>query len=201
MITNIIIKILVVTGLIGFTAIAYAGMIETDSLAPYEICGLCHNLNGISFMAKFPKLAGQKPEYLKKQFTNFNTEQRSNDGGQMQAITTEVDMERLDEIADYFASLPPPPANNELNDTELLTVGKGLFEQGKEGVAACMSCHGNAGSNAPWLYGQHAQYLKKQLLDFAAGDRESTEMQPIASNLTEGDITAVTYYLESIQPR
>lgn len=178
-----------------------AGMIETEGLAPYEICGMCHNLDGISFMAKFPKLAGQKPDYLKAQFLHFNTESRSNDGGQMQAITTEVDMTKLDEIADYFANLPPPPANPDVDDLTLIPIGRQLYQQGKEGVAACTSCHSDVASSAPWLYGQHANYLQKQLEDFAAGDRESPEMQTVANHLSETEMQAVASYLASIQPR
>jgi cytochrome c553 len=42
-----------------------AGMIDKEGMAPWEICGLCHSLDGISKMSKFPMLAGQKPAYLK----------------------------------------------------------------------------------------------------------------------------------------
>lgn len=85
-------------------------MIDHQGMAPYEICGMCHNLNGISHMAKFPKLAGQKAAYIKKQFMDFRAGRRTNDGAQMSGITSEVDPAHVDAIATYFSQLPAPPA-------------------------------------------------------------------------------------------
>ena len=46
-------------------ASARAGMIDESSLKPWENCALCHSLDGVSHMAKFPKLAGQGPACLR----------------------------------------------------------------------------------------------------------------------------------------
>ena len=47
-------------------------------------------LDGISATAKFPKLAGQKKAYIEKQLSDFLAGNRTNDGGQMASIVTEI---------------------------------------------------------------------------------------------------------------
>jgi cytochrome c553 len=197
-----------VLGLLLISSPVQAGMIDKDGMAPYEICGLCHSLNGISATAKFPKLAGQKSAYIKKQFIEFNQEVRTNDGGQMVAITTEVDMQAIDEIANYFAGLRPSPAKPKEGLTSNYELGRTLFnkgrvDQGQGELPACITCHGIAESPAPWLYAQHGRYLVKQLSDFKSGDRLNDEgaiMRNIALLLTEQDMSAIAGYMEVTQP-
>lgn len=183
---------------------AHAGMITTEGLAPWEVCGLCHNLDGISAMPKFPKLAGQRAAYIRKQFLDFHDLSRENDSGQMQAITTEVDLDQLDDIAAYFSSLPAPPPITEA-DAGDKALGKQLFENGRPGVRACASCHETGvveglDTPAPWLEAQHRDYLVKQLSDFRSGARSNDPlgmMQNIAGNLESVEIEALAGYLAS----
>lgn len=191
-------------------------MIDTEGMKPWEVCALCHSLNGISVMAKFPKLAGQRTPYIIKQFQDFQTSKRINDGGQMQAITTEIDMKNLASIADYFASLlAPPPEVIEAPDQKtkaILKTGEEIFNMGTEKTVPCVTCHQNEkpdklknrqlfeGLNAPWLEAQHQGYLIKQLNDFANSERTNDPdkiMQTIASKLTSDQIEAVTLYLST----
>ncbi|MCX2720956.1 c-type cytochrome [Roseibium salinum] len=179
--------------------IALADMIDTSGMAPWEVCGLCHSLDGISPMAKFPKLAGQRAAYIEKQIRDFHGNRRSNDGGQMQAITTEVDLAELSEIAAYFASLPaPPPAPLEEKGTEQAEI---LFALGRGPVPACLSCHGKTDPGlplAPWLEAQHADYLAKQLTDFKNGDRTNDPgevMRAVAAQLSDDEIKALSAFI------
>src|SRR5947208_12526830 len=84
-------------------------MVVIDSMQPWETCAECHSLDGISVMARFPKLAGQRPEYITKQVRDFRDLRRSNDGGQMQATASEVGDDDLEKAAAYFGGLPAPP--------------------------------------------------------------------------------------------
>lgn len=195
---------------------AKADMIDTEGMKPWEVCALCHSLNGISVMAKFPKLAGQRTPYIIKQFQDFHTSKRINDGGQMQAITTEIDMKNLDAIADYFASLPAPPPETITEPDEktkaALDLGEKIFNKGTEKTVPCVTCHqndkpvklkntqANQGFTVPWLEAQHQDYLIKQLNDFANSERTNDPdkiMQTIASKLTSDQIEAVTLYLST----
>ncbi|MEE2730850.1 MAG: c-type cytochrome [Pseudomonadota bacterium] len=177
---------------------AEAGMIDKEGMAPWEICGMCHGLDGNSHMSKFPKLAGQKAAYIVQQFNAFHNGQRTNDGGQMQAITEEVQAQDLASIAEHFESQvavePPAPTG----DIERYRQGKALYQQGRPGLAACVQCHNPSQTRTPWLDAQHPAYLNKQLDDFRSGRRDTqsrTPMPAIAKALTPEEQTAVTHYL------
>ena len=200
---------------------AIAGMIDKEGMAEWEICAMCHSLNGISRMAKFPKLAGQKSAYISKQFMDFYNGRRSNDGGQMEAITTEVDIASVDSIANYFSQLPPPAAAELESDAEslrLFSEGEKLFYHGGKNTPACANCHDRSVDSkqqkiaesdmdlsqlAPWLFGQHESYLVKQLEDFKSGNRAndtSQTMHQVAVDLTPKKMRAVAFYLAHNQP-
>jgi cytochrome c553 len=61
---------------------------------------------------------------------------------------------------------------------------------------------GNAPAAIPRLAGQSAEYLRKQLEDYASGDRANPVMQNFAKPLTPADIAAVaTYFSTAAAPR
>jgi cytochrome c553 len=66
-------------------------------------------------------------------------------------------------------------------------------------VQVCASCHGQAGTPqspaTPTIWGQQADYLKKQLTDYKNGDRDSQIMTSIAGGLSEHDIASIADYL------
>lgn len=184
---------------------ATADMIDKAGMKPYEVCALCHSLNGISVMSKFPKLAGQRQAYIEKQFKDFHKGKRENDGGQMVAITTEVDMANLPEIAAYFASLPNPEPQglDEAKQNKQWQLGHDLFNKGKEGKAACISCHIPGAIKtgdylAPKLKAQHQDYLLKQMIDFSTGARSNDPravMRAVTTDLTKPEMEALALYL------
>jgi cytochrome c553 len=184
-------------------SVVSAGMIDKEGMANWEICGMCHGANGISAMAKFPKLAGQKEAYIKQQFEHFRSGERTNDGGQMSGITAEVKPSEVAEIAAYFASLPPPKVDALetkyliANNAELFRRGQRLFyEAGVGGGIACANCHADKLSPAPWIDGQHRDYVQKQLEDFSTGRRSkgNNEIAGIVADLNEDDMAAVSLY-------
>ena len=71
---------------------------------------------------------------------------------------------------------------------------------GEQLAATCVGCHGQHGEGLaaggfPRLAGQSADYLAKQLRDFASGSRESAVMVTFAKALSAQDIVDVsTYY-------
>lgn len=65
---------------------------------------------------------------------------------------------------------------------------------------ACVTCHGAEGEGMaaagfPRLAGLSAGYMKKQLADFASGERANPIMQPIAAALSSEEADAVTTML------
>jgi len=184
---------------------ARADMIDSAGVPPHEHCALCHGLNGVSRMAKFPKLAGQRYAYIAKQLAHFKEGRRANDGGPMDGITHQFAMKQLLEAARWFSRQPGPPPVDAEGET---AAGRALFEGGKPaaGVPACTSCHGAAARTAlvvPRLEAQHPRYLEKQLTDFRSEERANDPggvMRRIAAALTEQEIASVARYLAS-RPR
>ncbi len=192
--------------LLVFSSFNYAGMIDKEGMQPWEICAMCHNANGISRMAKFPKLAGQKATYIEQQITAFREGRRLNDGGQMQSIVGEVAQEDVRQIAAYFSTLPQDTefgnAGYQLGKREAqkISLGQALFNKGRKGISSCASCHANKGTNAPWLDGQHRQYLEKQLHDFNSGERESDcAIAKPESGLQKKNLTSSSERLENAE--
>jgi cytochrome c553 len=186
---------------------ARGDMIVTEGVKPWHLCATCHNLDGISPMPRFPKLAGQRPLYIIKQVRDFGEGRRSNDGGQMQTIASEIGDEDLAKTASYFASLPPPPPAASLaTDGAEWRRGATLYFEGDPGskIPHCASCHENAAPGlpqGPFLSAQHAAYLTKQLRDWRAGARaNSDEMPAIAAKLSDQDIEALALFLAT-KPR
>lgn len=66
---------------------------------------MCQGCHGSAFEGRgaMPKLAGQHPEYIKKQLVNFKSKARK--GGPMNAMTSSLSEEDMEEIAAYFGSL------------------------------------------------------------------------------------------------
>ncbi len=192
---------------------ATSNSIGDESAPPQETCALCHGLNGVSRMSRFPRLAGQKAAYIEKQVGDFRAGRRSNDGGQMVAIVTEFSDAQVSQAAQYFAGLAPPEPIAGPEAEKAAAVAERLFRDGDEprGIPACASCHlpdrakanAKAPAYAPRLTAQHPEYIAKQLRDFREGNRENDgtgTMAQIAKALTEAEIGAVAVYLAA-RPR
>jgi len=81
------------------------------------------------------------------------------------------------------------------------TPGSSIANQGipQKGIAPCMSCHGTDGAGiAPTAYpriaGMNAGYIARQLKNFRTGARNNPVMMPMAKNLSDKDIEAVSAY-------
>ena len=82
-----------------------------------------------------------------------------------------------------------------------------VYDQGGANPAAiaCVTCHGADGEGMaaagfPRLAGLSADYLKKQLADFASGERANPIMQPLAAALSTEEANAVITMLAN-KPR
>lgn len=155
-----------------------------DEFPPYERCALCHGLFGVSHTAKFPNLGGQDPVYLEAQIRAFLDGKRTNDGGQMVAIVTELKPEEIPVVVEWFSSQdapePTPAADPE--------TGKLLYTE-----AGCADCHNLAGEleGVPHLTSQHPGYLAKQMRNFRDGERLPGAMDVPHQAVIPGEDTAI----------
>ena len=174
---------------------------------PYEVvasCGRCHGVTGHGRgNAAFPKLAGQKPEYLFRALRAYASSERNS--GIMEPIAASLSEAQWRELADYYAALPGEASSGNA-DVAAATIERGreitLLGIPEKDVPSCSDCHGPEGPrrNAayPLLAGQYAGYLVTQLEQFAADHRGGSEyahlMQRVAPRMTRAEMEAAAAY-------
>ena len=173
------------------------------------VCVACHGADGNSPASANPNLAGQHPDYIYKQLSNFKAAEgkpalRNNPimGGMVAALSDE-DMRNL---AAYFGEQKLKP--QEAKDEKLVAQGQKLWRAGdvKKGIPACAGCHGAAGAGLPAqfprLAGQWAEYTENQLKTFRSGERGNDPekmMRTIAAKLSDVEIKAVSEYAAGLR--
>src|SRR5690348_14405111 len=155
-----------------------------------QVCASCHGPRGDSISPAFPKIAGQRAEYLETQLRAFRDRTRADPMAQayMWGMTSQLSDGAIKKLAAFYSGQRPAPGKSK--DAKLAQAGKAVFEGGipSAKVQACAQCHGaNAEGNAvfPRLAGQHAEYLVKQLVLFKSSMREGGNA-PIMHNVSIG---------------
>ena len=68
------------------------------------LCPMCH-LGGFVGQNEIPRVAGQWPEYVKKQLHDFKARKRTNDGGNMTSVAGTLSDEDIENLSQYIANL------------------------------------------------------------------------------------------------
>ena len=68
------------------------------------LCPMCH-LGGFVGQNEIPKVAGQYPEYIKKQLHDFKAKRRTNDAGNMTSVAGTLSDDDIESLAQYIANL------------------------------------------------------------------------------------------------
>ena len=168
-----------------------------------QVCAVCHGTDGNSPLSANPNLAGQHPEYLYKQLTEFKSGARVNPI--MSGMVANLSDEDMRNVAAYYAS--QSAKEGAATNMELVTAGQKLYRAGipEKGVAACSACHSPDGVGIPPIYprisGQHAEYTVAQLSAFRAGDRNNDPnamMRMLAGRLNDKEIKALAEYISGL---
>ena len=79
-----------------------------NSFSGVPACSSCHGPNGAgNSPGKFPKLAGQRVEYVIKTLNDFKTGQRANDPNEiMRTIAGKMTENEIKSVATYIAYIP-----------------------------------------------------------------------------------------------
>ena len=97
-----------------------------------------------------------------------------------------------------------PAANAPAAPATLDPFASGKVADGATKAAVCASCHGPNGNsiNPEWprLAGQSAVYIAEQLHLFKSGARPNPVMMPMASGLSDQDISDLAVYFEAQTP-
>lgn len=167
-----------------------------------QVCAACHGVDGNSVAAANPVLAGQHPEYIYKQLTEFKAGKRNN--AIMLGMASTLSDDDMRNVAAYFSEQKTKP--RDAADPKLQTAGGKIYRGGlvEAKVPACMACHGPTGAGIPGQYprlgAQHAGYIEAQMLAFKKGDRANNAiMTDIASRMSESDIKAVANYISGLR--
>lgn len=169
-----------------------------------NVCGACHGTDGNSTSPIYPVLAGQYPEYIHKQLTEFKSGARKN--ATMAPNAAKLSDGDMWDVAAYFSG--QQPKTRMAKDDDLVAAGKKIYKGGNpgSGVPACASCHGPTGAGIPVqfprLANQQAKYVLTQLQNFRSGDRTNDGgkmMQVIAKKLTPDEMHAVAEYISGLR--
>jgi cytochrome c553 len=167
-----------------------------------NVCAACHGADGNSVITLNPKLAGQHPEYLVKQLSNFKEGTRAN--AVMSGMASSLTPEDMKALATYFSAQNVKLSQAKTNGKGSL--GEKIYRGGIAAtqVPACASCHGANGAGLPVqfprLASQHADYTVQQLRTFRTGERANAPMMTvIATKMTDAEMQAVADYIEGLR--
>jgi cytochrome c553 len=198
--------VLVLAGLFAAsTTPLYAQDAETAKFAS-QVCTSCHGPGGDSTSPAFPKIAGQRAEYLENQLKAFRDKTRADPMAQafMWGMASQLSDGAIKNLAAFYAG--QPAAKGRAGAANLVAKGRAVYEARSGGPKdqTCGTCHGaKAEGNAifPRLAGQHAEYLVKQLAWFKSSMREGSNaplMHQVATDISLDQMEAVAAYLASL---
>jgi len=68
------------------------------------LCPMCH-LGGFIGQNEIPKVAGQHPQYIRKQLLDFRAKRRTNDAGNMTSVAGTLSDDDIENLTQYIANL------------------------------------------------------------------------------------------------
>jgi cytochrome c553 len=220
-------------GMIFITGLATAASRYTDlrNVAPIHgdaaagakkavVCFACHGANGTSIAPTFPRLAGQRIDYLYHRLLIFKHASAKDPYYSASPMTpmalplSDVDMR---DLAAFFASQQPQPATPMIpTSAASLQTGAQLFKAGDptRGIPPCQGCHGaeargpsiSTGPFAvyPLLRAQYAPYIVSRLTSFRKDLPHDTSsdfiMSNVAHTLDDDSLQAIAAWLSSLPP-
>lgn len=186
------------------------------------LCASCHGANGESVAPMFPRLAGQRVDYLYHRLWSFRHADPKDPYYSVSPMTamaaTLSDTDMRDLAAYYAGQAPhaPDPQTPPATPPASTQAGAQLFLGGApaRGIPPCQGCHG-ADANGPVLLtdqylaypslrGQNALYVAARLTSFRGGQPSDTTnafiMHGVASTLDDDSIQAIAAWLGSLPP-
>lgn len=185
-------------------ALQAADSVSATGHAYTASCNACHGVLGHGPAPAFPSLAGQGQRYLLKQLLDIQRGART--VPEMTGVLSAFSEEDLADIAALYAAQQPLIG---ATDAGSATDGQALYSDGdmNRRIPACVGCHspegaGNAAAGFPRLGGQHAEYVRNQLMAFRDGSRsndgDTRVMRTLASRLNDHDIAALSAYIQGL---
>lgn len=184
-------------------------LLPPESIRPLisQNCARCHGHDGNGRgNGAFPKLAGQKPDYLYASLAAYASGARPS--GMMEPIAAALTPKMMRELSEYYSRLQLKSAKDADVDVERGRIIASYGIPAKQ-VPACAECHlSNSGPKNriyPFLSGQYPEYIELQLKLFQKRHRGGTSysnvMQHVARNLTSNEMRDAAAFFASLDDR
>lgn len=98
-------RILLVAALFGDATTAFAADVQAGATKAKEVCQACHGMDGNSTVPDYPKLGGQRPDYIAKALRDYKSGARKN--AIMAGFAGTLSTADIDNVAAYYSSQPP----------------------------------------------------------------------------------------------
>jgi cytochrome c553 len=205
----------------GYTDLRRIQPIHGDAAAGAQkatLCLSCHGANGVSVAPTFPRLAGQRADYLYHRLVSFKQADPKDpyySKSPMTALAAHLSDNDMRDLATYFAT-QIPQATDVAATTAASSRGELLYRSGdpSNGVPPCQGCHGAEAAGVitpadqykayPALRGQYGPYLITRLTSFRQGlphdNSNDLLMSGVARTLDDDAIQAVAAWLSSLTP-
>nr|WP_246513923.1 c-type cytochrome [Neoroseomonas soli] len=157
-------------------------------------CSACHGADGRSQIPDIPSLAGQQAGFITLQMILIREGIRHVPA--MAAVAQGMPDRDIEDLAAYFASLPPaPPEDRRPRDAALASAGEALIGPRLCGVCHLPSLTGR--DQIPRIVAQHEDYLARAMTEYRDGRRVGADAQMNGAmvGLSDADIAALAHYL------
>ncbi len=182
-------------------------------------CFACHGADGAPVAPTFPRLAGQRIDYLYHRLQAFRHASPKDPYYAVSPMTPMAAALRDEDMRDlsaYFASQAPRAVDG-ATAVDSTANGENLYLRGNPalGIPPCQGCHGAEADGPvtahdqyaayPSLRGQSALYVVARLTHFREGQPSDTSnaflMHGVAATLDDDSIQAIAAWLSSLEPR
>ena len=168
-------------------------------------CTWCHGTGAQGYTVA-PRLAGQRPAYIMSQLRSFHDHTRDNPFSiqYMWGAVASLGPYTARDLANYFASIPPKPAND--GNSALAARGRTIYMEGipEANIVSCYACHGpNAEGirDIPRLGGLAYFYIRARLEQWGQGYHSTpgSPMSMVATHLGPEEVEALASYLSFVK--
>jgi cytochrome c553 len=195
--------------------------IHGDAAAGARKAAVCHACHGVGapVAPTFPRLAGQRPDYLYHRLVSFKTAAAKDpyySVSPMRSQVTNLTDTDMRDLAVYFAAQTPTPGTVIPASAAMANKGESLYLAGASapGIPPCQGCHGADARGTPIATGQYgaypslraqsSMYLVARLTSFHKNLPDDTTndfiMGGVAQTLDDGSIQAIAAWLSSLTP-
>jgi cytochrome c553 len=98
-------RYILAAALFGAAAAAGAADMKAGEAKAKEVCQACHGLDGNNPTPDYPKLGGQRPDYLAKALRDYKSGARKN--AIMASFAGTLSAQDIANLAAYYAAQPP----------------------------------------------------------------------------------------------